>query len=135
MAANKVERLSPRYVAFRTMQKGVVVPVIARIESHRAGRWWGYWFSKRTPDGLFTEVPVEQAVALERKYRDVEVIAGDGACDAARSLANLRLLSVDVALLPLTTCDRPAPPQGPAVGTDLTCGRRPMTAADPHWVA
>ena len=43
-----------------------------------------------------------------RKYRGVEVIAGDGACDAARSLANLRLLSVDVALLPLTTCDRPA---------------------------
>ena len=65
MTANKDERLWPRYVAFRKMQNGVVVPVIARIESHRAGRWWGYWFSKRTPEGLFKEVPVEQAVALE----------------------------------------------------------------------
>ena len=64
MAANKVE-LSPRYVAFRTMQNWVEVAVIARIESHRAGRWWGYWFSKATPEGLFKEVPVEQAVALE----------------------------------------------------------------------
>ena len=38
MAANKVERLSPRYVAFRTMQNWIAVPVIARIESHRSGR-------------------------------------------------------------------------------------------------
>ena len=65
MTANKDERLSPRYVAFRKKQHGVVVPVIARIESHRAGRWWGYWFSKHTPEGLFKKVPVEQAVALE----------------------------------------------------------------------
>ena len=64
MTANKVERRSPRYVAFRT-GNWVVVPVIARIESHRSGRWWGYWFSKHTPEGLFKEVPVEQAVALE----------------------------------------------------------------------
>ena len=42
------------------------------------------------------------------KYRGAEVIAAEGACDAARSLANLRLLSVDVPLLPLKTCDRPA---------------------------
>ena len=65
MTANKDERLSPRYVAFRKNQHGVVVPVIALIESHRNGRWWGYWFSKRTPEGHFNEVPVEQAVALE----------------------------------------------------------------------
>ena len=43
-----------------------------------------------------------------RKYGGAEVIAGDGACDAARSLAHLRLLSADVPPLPLKTCDRPA---------------------------
>ena len=42
------------------------------------------------------------------KYRGAEVIAPAGACDAARSLANLRLPSADVPLLPLKTCDRPA---------------------------
>jgi len=42
------------------------------------------------------------------KYRGAEVIASDGACDAARSLANLRLLAADVPTLPLKTCDRPA---------------------------
>ena len=42
------------------------------------------------------------------KYRGAEVIAGDGACDAARSLTSLRLQSADVPLLPLKTCDRPA---------------------------
>ena len=56
MSPNKVERLSPRYVAFRT-GNWIAVPVIARIESHRSGRWWGYWFSKHTPEGLFKEVP------------------------------------------------------------------------------
>ena len=65
MTANKDERLSPRYVAFRKKQHGVVIPVIALITSHRAGRWWGYWFSKATPEGLFKEVPVERVVALE----------------------------------------------------------------------
>ena len=65
MTANKDERLSPRYVAFRKKQHGVVVPIIALIESHRNGRWWGYWVSKRSPEGLFKEVPVEQAIALE----------------------------------------------------------------------
>ena len=66
MADNKVEQLPPpRYVAFRTMQNGVVVPVIAHIESHRSGRVWGYWFSKHTPEGFFKEVPVENVVALE----------------------------------------------------------------------
>ncbi len=42
------------------------------------------------------------------KYRGAEVIAAEGACDAARSLTNLRLLSADVPPLPLKTCDRPA---------------------------
>ena len=67
MAANKVERLWPWYVAFRTIQN-----------------WVG------------------------KKYSGAEVIAGDGACDAARSLANLRFLSADVPPLPLETCDRRA---------------------------
>ena len=42
------------------------------------------------------------------KYRGAEVIAADGACDTARSLTNLRLLSADVPPLPLKMCDRPA---------------------------
>ena len=42
------------------------------------------------------------------KYSGAEVIAGDGACDAARSLENLRFLSADVPPLPLETCDRRA---------------------------
>ena len=67
MAANKVERLSPWYVAFRTIQN-----------------WVG------------------------KKYSGAEVIADDDACDAARSLANLRLLAADVPPLPLKNCDRPA---------------------------
>ena len=41
-----------------------IVPVIARIESHRSGRVWGYWFSKHTPEGHFHEVPVGRVVAL-----------------------------------------------------------------------
>ena len=42
------------------------------------------------------------------KYRAAEVIAAAGACDAAQSLANVRLLSAEVPLLPFKTCDRPA---------------------------
>ena len=42
------------------------------------------------------------------KHRGAEVIAADDACDAARSLTNVRLLAADVPLLPLKTCDRPA---------------------------
>ena len=42
------------------------------------------------------------------KYRGAEVIAAENACDAARSLTNVRLLAADVPLLPLKTCDRPA---------------------------
>jgi hypothetical protein len=42
------------------------------------------------------------------KYRGAEVIAPEDACDAARLLTNLRLLSADVPPLPLKTCDRPA---------------------------
>jgi hypothetical protein len=66
MLANEVERLKPpQYVAFRTVERWVVIPVIARIESREGGRLYGYWFSRFTPDGAFREVPVEQAVALE----------------------------------------------------------------------
>ena len=42
------------------------------------------------------------------KYRGAEVIAAEGACDAARSIMNVRLLAAEVPLLPLKTCDRPA---------------------------
>ena len=40
------------------------------------------------------------------KYRGAEIIAAAGACHAARSLTNLRLLSANLPLLPLKTCDR-----------------------------
>jgi hypothetical protein len=73
MAANKVERLSPWYVAFRTIQN-----------------WVGFEWKRR------------------KEYSGAEVIADDDVCDAARSLANLRLLSADVPPLPLEMCDRPA---------------------------
>ena len=50
MLANEVERLKPpQYVAFRTMERWVVIAVIARIESREGGRLYGYWFSKFTP--------------------------------------------------------------------------------------
>ena len=42
------------------------------------------------------------------KYRGAEVIAAADACDAARSLTNVRLLAAEVPLLPLKACDRPA---------------------------
>jgi len=42
------------------------------------------------------------------KYHCVEVIAGENACDAARSLQNLRVLSGGAPLLPVQTCDHPA---------------------------
>jgi len=45
---------------------------------------------------------------LRLKYHCVEVIAGAGACEVARSLKDLRLLSAEAPLLPLKTCDRPA---------------------------
>jgi hypothetical protein len=35
------------------------------------------------------------------KYRGAEIIAAEDVCDAARSLTSLRLLSLDVPLLPL----------------------------------
>ena len=42
------------------------------------------------------------------KYHCVEVLAGDGACEAARLLTNLRLLSAEAPLLPLESCGHPA---------------------------
>jgi hypothetical protein len=41
------------------------------------------------------------------KYHCVEVIAPAVACEAARSLKNVRLLSAEAPRLPLATCDRP----------------------------
>ena len=64
MLANEVERLKPQYVAFRTMERWVVIPVIARIESREGGRLYGYWFSRFTPEGTFREVPVDHVVDL-----------------------------------------------------------------------
>ena len=66
MLANEVERLKPpQYVAFRTMERWVVIPVIARIESREDGRLYGYWFSRFAPEGTFREVPVDDVVDLE----------------------------------------------------------------------
>ena len=42
------------------------------------------------------------------KYRGAEILGADDACDAARSLMSVRLLSGEVPLLPLKTCARPA---------------------------
>ena len=66
MLANEVERLKPpQYVAFRTMERWVVIPVIARIESREGRRLYGHWFSRFTPEGAFREVPVDHALDLE----------------------------------------------------------------------
>jgi hypothetical protein len=47
-----------------------------------------------------------KATERERlKYHCVEVIAGDNACDSAKSLKGIRLLSADAPLLPLKTCE------------------------------
>ena len=65
MLANEVEWLKPpQYVAFRTMERWVVIPVIARIESREGGRPYGYWFSRFTPEGIFREVPLDHVVDL-----------------------------------------------------------------------
>jgi hypothetical protein len=65
MQPNEVERLkAPQYVAFQTMERWVVIPVIARVESREGGRLYGYWFSKFTPEGAFREVPVDHVVDL-----------------------------------------------------------------------
>lgn len=65
MLANEVERLKPpQYVAFRIMERWVVIPVIARIESREGGRLYGYWFSRFTPEGAFREVPLGHVVAV-----------------------------------------------------------------------
>ena len=65
MLANEVEWLKPpQYVAFRTMERWVVIPVIARIESREGGRRYGYWFSRFTPEGTLRDVPVDRVVEL-----------------------------------------------------------------------
>jgi hypothetical protein len=65
MLANEVERLTPpQYVAFRIMERWVVIPVIARIESREGGRLHAYWFSRFTPEGTLREVPVDHVVEL-----------------------------------------------------------------------
>jgi hypothetical protein len=46
------------------MERWVVIPVIARIESRECGRLYGYWFSRCTPEGTLREVPVDYVVEL-----------------------------------------------------------------------
>ena len=66
MLANEVERSNPpQYVAFRTMERWEVIPVIARIESREGGRLYGYWFSRFAPEGIFREVPLDHVVDRE----------------------------------------------------------------------
>src|SRR5687768_7302943 len=75
-----------------------------------------------------------------KKYRGAEVIAGDGACGAARSLANLRLLAADVPPLPLKNCDRPATRECNGASTigvglsDSIRDRRPLDLLAAHEV-
>jgi len=46
------------------MERWVVIPVIARIESREGRRLHGYWFSRFTPEGTLREVPVDDVVEL-----------------------------------------------------------------------
>jgi hypothetical protein len=62
----------PRYLAFRAWR---TVPVIARIESCRAGRLSGYCFSKITPEGSFRELPVGSVVFVESNAYAEQLIA------------------------------------------------------------
>ena len=48
---------------------------------------------------------MKSSVSQRLKYHCVEVMAGENACDAAKSLKGVRLLSADAPLLPLKTCD------------------------------
>ena len=65
MLANEVERLKPpQYVAFRTVERWEVIPVIARIESREGGHLYGYWFSRFAPEGIYREVPLDHVVDL-----------------------------------------------------------------------
>ena len=60
-------------------------------------------------------LPLQQYEAVEMadrtpklKYRGVEVIAAGNACNAARALTSMRLLTAEApARLPLAACDRP----------------------------
>ena len=80
MLANEVERSNPpQYVAFRTMERWEVIPVIARIESREGGRLYGYWFSRFAPEGIFREVPLDHVVDLgsdDAAERLVDLIRG-----------------------------------------------------------
>jgi len=51
------------------------------------------------------------------KYRAAELMAAAGACDPARWLANIRLMSAEVPLLPLKACDRPCDPKPTSTAT------------------
>ena len=52
---------------------------------------------------IFNEVIAVVNGKSKLKYRGAEVIAAADACDAGRSLKDLRLLSAEVPLLPLKT--------------------------------
>jgi hypothetical protein len=79
MLPNEVERSNPQYVAFRTMERWVVIPVIARIESREGGRLYGHWFSRFAPEGIFREVPFDHVVDLgndDAAERLIDLIRG-----------------------------------------------------------
>ena len=99
-AAKKVERFSPQDVAFRTIQDWVVIQVMRVSDRAKAER------RLTGPDAMVRSLPAGSLDLTcppslfgwkrSKKYSGAEVIAADDACDAARSLANLRLLSADV---------------------------------------
>ena len=57
----KFERIDPpRYVAFRRVRGTSTLAVIASVEGRdRCGYQLGRWFSERTPNGVFRNVPVD----------------------------------------------------------------------------
>jgi hypothetical protein len=94
MLANEVERLKPpQYVAFRTMERWVVIPVIVRIESREGGRLYGYWFSRFTPDGAFREVPAGDVVALENDADELLRLIRGGRELPAEFVQRLRVIT------------------------------------------
>jgi hypothetical protein len=57
------ERIDPpQYVAFRKAEGDSTLAVIASLEARDVvGHQLGHWFSERTPDGDFRDIPVDAA--------------------------------------------------------------------------
>ena len=72
MLANEVERSKPpQYVAFRTMERWVVIPVIARIESREGGRLYGYGSANSHP-----KAPSEKCLSTMSSIWEVTTTLG-----------------------------------------------------------